>query len=407
MSDDGEDDLRDVFKLMYDDADWESISEEGPPEVAIVETTLSPPSERYTKKRLFSQIDTLLYPSHPQTHIYPSPPPRSPTIYLSTQIPPRLPPTSFLPFSPLALLARLTTFTPSTFSIDTSPLDPLNFSLRGWTADTLHSVKCQQCGTVWDLKGVEEIADDRIRREVVRRLAKGLSERHKRGCGWRYMGSPMALHGQVRRLLHPLLSSSLVPLASHPQTCLSSDIHWTCPLVKQTPSPQPHPSKPSNTSITPLAAAMSLFGWYPYSPNSPPIANPSAPPSDMVWCRICTRRVGLWVFSQGRTFDLVSEHLKWCPLGFSGIERVSSDVDNGSFRLDRTTESVSRGSIRSVSVGTRDGVDLVGGDEGGGEMSGSRWWEREGGGLLRATMRGRELQLKVSDRIEKKRWRRA
>ncbi|EIW66006.1 hypothetical protein TREMEDRAFT_72508 [Tremella mesenterica DSM 1558] len=330
MSDDGEDDLRDVFKLMYDDADWESISEEEPPEIEIVEHTLSPPSERYTKKRLFSQIDTLLYPSHPQTHIYPSPPPRSPTIYLSTQIPPQLPPTSFLPFSPLALLARLRTFTPSTFSIDTSPLDSLNFSLRGWTADTLHSVKCQQCGMVWDLKGVEEIADDRIRREVVRRLAKGLSERHKRGCGWRYMSSPMAMHGQIRRLLHPLLSSSLVPLASHIQTCLSSE---------QTPNPQPHPSKPSNTSITPLAAAMSLFGWYPYSPNSPPIANPSAPPSDMVWCRICTRRVGLWVFSQGRTFDLVSEHLKWCPLGLSGIERVSSDVDNGSFRLDRTTEN--------------------------------------------------------------------
>lgn len=44
-------------------------------------------------------------------------------------------------------------------------------------------------------------------------------------------------------------------------------------------------------------------------------------------CRLCQRRVGLWAFreegqdakGQGRMFDLVGEHLDWCPIrGDSG-----------------------------------------------------------------------------------------
>ena len=118
------------------------------------------------------------------------------------------------------------------------------------------------------------------------------------------------------------------------------------------------PSSSSALSVT--AAALAFFAWYPYHPNSltTDITTPLHP-TDIVSCRICERRVGLWSFrTDKRVFDFVAEHLVWCPI------RTSSD---------------------------------------------QAWWE--GCDLLKEK-RGRDLakrlrdELRVSERLERKSWRR-
>jgi hypothetical protein len=65
-------------------------------------------------------------------------------------------------------------------------------------------------------------------------------------------------------------------------------------------------------------AELAFFGW-----------SPHALSEEIVQCRICQRRVGLWAFSnqavgrgdverRGNGLDLVAEHLHWCPLGIDG-----------------------------------------------------------------------------------------
>jgi hypothetical protein len=78
---------------------------------------------------------------------------------------------------------------------------------------------------------------------------------------------------------------------------------------------------PSSPGPSTTALAMALFAWYPYHPNAPSLhIDPSAPPrrTEIVQCRICERRVALWSFQTNRTFDLVEEHLVWCPTGQRG-----------------------------------------------------------------------------------------
>jgi hypothetical protein len=65
-------------------------------------------------------------------------------------------------------------------------------------------------------------------------------------------------------------------------------------------------------------AELAFFGW-----------SPHALSEEIVQCRICQRRVGLWAFSdqtvgpgdverRGNGLDPVAEHLHWCPLGIDG-----------------------------------------------------------------------------------------
>jgi hypothetical protein len=63
------------------------------------------------------------------------------------------------------------------------------------------------------------------------------------------------------------------------------------------------------TLISPLSAALSLFAWYPH---------PSS--AEVLHCRVCERRVGLWAFvgEGSREFDLVDEHVGWCPIRTDG-----------------------------------------------------------------------------------------
>ena len=80
-------------------------------------------------------------------------------------------------------------------------------------------------------------------------------------------------------------------------------------------SPQPAPSH--------LSTALAMFAWFPYHPNaaSPGHYIDTSTPStrsEIVSCRICQRRIGLWSFRKDttpqRVFNLVDEHLEWCPI---------------------------------------------------------------------------------------------
>ncbi len=80
-----------------------------------------------------------------------------------------------------------------------------------------------------------------------------------------------------------------------------------------------------------FASALALFAWYPYHPNSPSqthIDPLHISPTEILQCRICRRRVGLWSFGASdmgaKAFDLVDEHHDWCPS--EGGVAIASDV---------------------------------------------------------------------------------
>lgn len=144
-----------------------------------------------------------------------------------------------------------------------------------------------------------------------------------------------------------MLSSSLVPLATKiEQECTQGgEIAWSSPLepaqidtlrgqlFTASSSKSAHEGSDSlvgdapESSIGAFTTAAAVFGWYPYQPNQvskeqdssySPYVDPASPPhrTEIVSCRLCQRRVGLWTFREGkeRVFDMLKEHLDWCPI---------------------------------------------------------------------------------------------
>lgn len=120
---------------------------------------------------------------------------------------------------------------------------------------------------------------------------------------------------RLRTLLHPPLASNLASLAlrlaSSPST---KALHLDSPLNEKqvmhlVHALSTHIEPPSSGSISAQAAQLALFGWAPHS-LSP----------EILGCRICQRRIGLWGFTQpdqdgrARELDPVDEHLGWCPI---------------------------------------------------------------------------------------------
>ncbi|WVQ99732.1 hypothetical protein IAU59_006874 [Kwoniella sp. CBS 9459] len=291
----------------------------------------------------------------------------SPSIITSTQSVSLLPQstaTAYIPFSPLALLSRLRTYRIHTYpypSLYPETLSPISAALNGWTNNKCEGLACGYCGVEWSLSGLAEISDEIVRTEVARRLSEGFRGRHKEGCAWGVRRSPDELYAQLRNLLHPAISSHLAPLAErlsialpYPYPCASpNSVSYSTPL---TPSQQAtlvsslrhHTSSP----LSRLNANMALFGWYPYYPKSPSSSShiddsTIGVRTEIVHCRFCERRVGLWAFARldkhsasvaggddgistdglmkedndkdtdtdmERSFDLVNEHLGWCPV---------------------------------------------------------------------------------------------
>lgn len=150
-------------------------------------------AEVESQKRIFDTLDSLFKPSGANRRrcIYPVPE-RAPSVYTSSHSLPPLPePSLYAPYSPLALLARLRTFQPSTFA-PSHPfeLSPLTLSKNGWINSGREVLHCGRCEATCSLSGLEEIRDERVRREVRRRLGTGVGERHASGCAWRVRTSP-------------------------------------------------------------------------------------------------------------------------------------------------------------------------------------------------------------------------
>lgn len=134
----------------------------------------------------------------------------------------------------------------------------------------------------------------------------------------------------LRNTLHPPLASDIALLAlrytslpSLTQTALDS-LNLVSPLgpkhisrlitaltrsILDDDNPQPQ--------ITANAAQLAIFGWAPHE---------LAP--EVLSCRTCQRRLGLWSFTSGRQLDLVGEHLGWCPIG-AGEWWESAPLVNG------------------------------------------------------------------------------
>lgn len=287
------------------------------------------------QKRFRSELDALLFigPSK-KRRVFPSASTREPAYILSDA--PALPPipstSSFEPFSPLALLGRLRTFHPSLYS----PSYPLSISPRalasaGWICpDSRDTLACGSCGARWGVAGLGDIADVRIRDEIGRRLAGTLNGRHREGCGWRIVSSPctflfspyvsvcLSVHAaltgaianlldRLRTMLHPPLTSNIASLAlrlhsvpaelSLVPTLSEKQLAHLVSAVARYITDQ---DQPSSTAIQ-----LALFGWAPHELST-----------EILCCRICQRRIGLWSHlpGQGRELDPVGEHVEWCPI---------------------------------------------------------------------------------------------
>lgn len=146
------------------------------------------------QKRFRSEIDSLLNPSpSKKRRIFTHQSAHTPTYILS--INPSLPPipstSSFEPFSPLALLGRLRTFHPSTYS-PTYPasISPAVLASNGWCSSGIDGLECGICRARWGVGGLLDIPDHRVREEIGRRLGATLQGRHHPGCGWAVVVSP-------------------------------------------------------------------------------------------------------------------------------------------------------------------------------------------------------------------------
>ncbi|ODO08340.1 hypothetical protein L198_00065 [Cryptococcus wingfieldii CBS 7118] len=342
-------DLKDAFKLLYDaqDDDWASSDDEPESPAEDAQLEHSPEtlySARITRKRLMSTLDSL-FSSGPETkkqRIYNPPSPAIPSFIPSTQAIPDLPSSStYAPFSPLALLSRLHTFQPFSYSpAHPAALSPVKAALHGWVNEGREGLKCEECKVKWGLGGLGDIKEEGIRGEVVCRLKKGFESRHGSSCPWRINRSPDDLYDKLRHLTHPPITSSLSPLAYR----LSSE----CPALTTIRTSSPIPDSQTKHLISLLsahsgkehdveesAAVMALFGWYPYHPNEPSIRvvlENEVKETELVACRLCHRHIGLWHFKSpspsssstptpppsssipSKSLDVLDDHLTWCPI---------------------------------------------------------------------------------------------
>ncbi|RSH86850.1 uncharacterized protein EHS24_005128 [Apiotrichum porosum] len=347
---DADADLHDVFRILYDGDEWASDNDDedagdeqqlGEGVQTATSTEGSIHSRRYSKARFVTALDALVAPSSTPTvpakrRIYAVPQPTSSVISSTAPLPADLNGKTYAPYSPLPLLARVRTF-PPTFPSSLPGLSPMTLALAGWTY-AHGGVVCASSSTCekWGLGGLESLPS-RSRDEVVRRLASSLPQRHTLECGWRTRASPATLPTQLRRLAHPLVTASLEPLAAALQarSIGPEPPRWACPvsasqLATLAAGLERYAAAVhgATLAIDPLAAALALFGWYPYDPVAPAnhVAEQEhghghaqghghAAHTDIVACRLCLRRVGLWTFTataassdEERKFDVEGEH---------------------------------------------------------------------------------------------------
>lgn len=291
-------------------------------------------------------LDNLLKP--PQLKYY-TPRPRAPTVIPSTAPIPRSS-EGYAPFSPLPLLRRLQTFGQVYVP---RPLSVQALALAGWVC-TDGAFKCNTCGKVWGLGQLDSIASEAVRRDVLLKLSRSLRNYHATACGWRYVSTPPETVRELRGLLCPALSSSLAPLRQSLRDRVLSNptldgVRWTSPLVldelanlvrnldryaqlKKPAFPDQEnvdpaaalPAEPDDTKL--FAAALAFFAWYPFDATQDSSCVQAGGRTEIVRCRLCLRRIGLWKHvREGTQMDVLDSHLDWCPVR-SGDWYVGSPI---------------------------------------------------------------------------------
>lgn len=244
--------------------------------------------------------------------------------------------TGYAPFSPLPLLKRLQTYG---HVYVPNPLSAQALALAGWVASG-GAFKCETCDKVWGLGQLDAIKKEAVRRDVLLKLSRNLRSYHASSCGWRYVSTPEDTVREVRSLLNPTLSSSLAPLRQALQARVLSNptldaVRWVSPLLPeeldnlarnldkyaqlhlQFPDQENEPAAPGDKEQ--FASALAFFGWYPFD-SSDPDASCVQPGgvggrTEIVRCRQCLRRIGLWKHVQDdKAMDVLESHLAWCPI---------------------------------------------------------------------------------------------
>lgn len=198
MSTSPDPDIHDVFQQLYDQEDWaEDTESPSGPDLEVIETSLvttTGPFKPYDTKRLLAlmaSLDSTGDAGPSRCRLFYSSTSKKTGHLASSPMPDLPPPSTYAPFSPLPLLARLRTYQPSTFSpFHPTVLSPVHLALNGWINDGRESLRCGACRAGWSVAGLLEINDLAMRTEVAKRLAQSANDRHDRSCAWRVTSSP-------------------------------------------------------------------------------------------------------------------------------------------------------------------------------------------------------------------------
>jgi hypothetical protein len=171
-----------------------------------------------------------------------------------------------------------------------------------------------------------------VREEIGRRLEQGMMDRHTVGCGWRILSCPgmspsfLLQCGEMELIVDDIMTKLRNTLHTPIASNIASLSSTLPPLDNLSLSTRLSEKQISNltfalsrhSSLNAKQAELAFFGWSPHTLSE-----------EIVQCRICQRRVGLWAFSnqtvgrgdverRGNGLDPVGEHLNWCPLGIDG-----------------------------------------------------------------------------------------
>ncbi|WVQ80127.1 hypothetical protein IAT38_002228 [Cryptococcus sp. DSM 104549] len=335
-------DLRDVFRLLYAEGGWsddesedESLSSTPSLESDSTVTPPQPPppppppvySKRHNKRKMLDDIDALVNNAASRRRIYKPVAQWNSLFFVPGTMPftDSPPAEEYMPYSLLSLLSRLRTYELALHSQHLPvSLSPVKAALKGWVNWGRNTFRCAECEAVWTADGVEDIEDVKVREKVAERLARGFEEAHLPHCAWRLHSTPDDWYDRLRKFAHPPMSTHLVPISSRLSLEVPTlyGIPYTCPITRgqekrlanymEIISPKMAISTPHST--------IALFGWYPYHSHEEHVSIDTSKRlirTSFVTCKMCLRRVAVDTVGMpgGKAkFDLVNEHLGWCPI---------------------------------------------------------------------------------------------
>ncbi|KAJ9091043.1 hypothetical protein QFC19_009280 [Naganishia cerealis] len=296
------------------------------------------------------------------------------------------PTTQYSPFSTVSYLSRLQTFTLPTYPTKPSPLiSPQACAQAGWIN---HGGKdrlvCEVCHKAWrvqlpskELTGGITLSTE-MKLKYIQLLAKQLVLAHTPSCPWRIAESlvspvatmsshlaPLAFdvetnilaRGETPSIAHfeeadielvsPLDATQVDRLTENLNQALESDLEPgpSTTSGEETVDAQAGLSKRNHASssspISSTAAILAFFGWNVFRPQEPSpsfnsehsagagdsAANSSVIVPDVLRCRICDRKLGIWSFrhhsqsqqtgqakATARALNVIREHREFCPI---------------------------------------------------------------------------------------------